>query len=680
MHVIRGVLRIIMFKFFKQSEKPTTSEEDIRKLECEMRSIANVDIDFEMKDALKRHLFTYIKEEKVEEFVPMGLESLGKNVGLEAKKVSIPEWAKFVLRERVLDFVETSRGWSSFGAAERGGNKFVGAIASLVLVIFVVSIVAVYPYKVPVTYAKATYLDKVSGDVVVIRQSTMMKGEVNMALKEGDQIFTKGNSFATIRFFDDSLSRMGENTNVAVKRLYREPINPVITSVELYLNEGRVWTKVINLIDKSDFSIETDNIKAGVEKKAAFDLYSMNESTELTVLDNVVKLVPKRDSMETPRTIIAGHKAQISGDTLANVRIEKLPRYDLINENSSAWVAANLSDDTAYEESLIEDKEQMIGNDGQGALESSIEVMGEGTVLNDEQAEAMRKNFIEAYKGLISAEALLVRGAKQEGIDGLKDFKRTTTDIIAYLPELSVRNEVEANMLHGIMQEKVSMQLKDFGSFKPGNELYRVKEALQELDIALATTDLNRVEIQLDQAEGLLLEIEGLLKDGKTNLASSLLKRYQNKINSISLRLSEDNKEQISESFMTIAERQVQQMKVLTAIDHSIIYLDHRDFRDKVRAVREDTLRKFVLALEQMGPDVPRGLMLEVKDLYDNYVDDANNEDDLINPAMDKFVDHEYSISFISPEGNDVSEDLGVEIIKTEEATADVNAGVNLWK
>lgn len=669
-----------MFNFFKQNEKKSASEEDIRKLEREIRSVANADLDFEMKDSLKKHLFAYIEGKNSEEFIPMELERLGRSVGLESKKVSIPEWAKFVLRERVLEFVEISRGWSGFGSVERGGKRFAGAIAGLVLVIFVVSIVVVYPYKVPVTYAKATYLDKVSGDVMVIRQSTMLKGEVNMALKEGDQIFTKSDSFATIRFFDDSLSRMGENTDVLVTRLYREPINPVITSVGLYLNEGRVWSKVINLVDRSDFSIETDNIKADVEKKAAFDIYAMNESTELTVLDNVVKLVPKRDSMEVPRTVIAGHKAQISGDVLANVKIEKLPRYDLVNENSSAWVAANLSDDMAYEEALIDDKEHMIGNDGQGALESTIEVMGEGAKLNDEQAEAVRKNFIEAYKGLIEAEAQLVRGSKGEGIDGLKDFKRTTLDIIAFLPELSVRNEAEALILHSIMKEKISMQLKDLGSFKPGNELYRVKEALQELDIALAATDLLKAETQLDQAEGILLEIEGLLKDGKTNLASTMLKRYQNKINNISLKLSEDNIEGISESFMTIAERQVQQMKVLTAIDHSIIYLDHREFRDKVREVREDTLRKFVLALEQMGSDVPRGLMLEVKDLYDIYVDDSNNEEDLIDPALNKFADDDNSLSFISPGGNDVSEDLGIEIITIKEATADVNFGVALWK
>jgi len=54
---------------------------------------------------------------------------------------------------------------------------------------------------------------------MILRKASMIKAYSMMVLLEGDEILTNSDSGATIHFFEDSISRLGSNTDVQVNKL-----------------------------------------------------------------------------------------------------------------------------------------------------------------------------------------------------------------------------------------------------------------------------------------------------------------------------------------------------------------------------------------------------------------------------------------------------------------------------
>lgn len=643
------------------SKNDRETDIELSRLEAGLMSFSKMSVlDRENKNDMKRHLLKSIKEKPAKEILPFGIERLVNAIRKVARGVEIPGWASVMMKERILEYAEST---TSFRALRFNGN-FVFArkfATSMLLVVFAFTAVVIFPFKAPVTYAKSTFLSDISGEVYIKRKIELIEATPDMELEEGDILFTRGDSAATIQFFDDSLSRLSENTSVQVNRLYQEPINPVVTNVELFLEEGRLWAKVVNLMDESSFVVDTEDVRADVEKKAAFDIYVQDNLTEVAVYENVVSLVPVKNTMDPTKTVVAGYKAELIGDDLENITVEKLSASEML-KRKDVWVAANLTSDEEYDDMLIEDMEKIIEAEGG-------ENVADGGVLSDPEAEEMRQKFLEAYQILLRAEAQLVRGARSEGIDGLSRFKWMTINVIEFLPELEARDPFMAEALRAVMKEKISLQLRDFASFMPGNSLYRAKETLQEIELALAESDVKRIEIQLAQAESILLEIEGLVADHEPLLASALLKRYQNRTNGISLELTAENISEVQDRFESIIEGQAKHIKALIAIENSIIYLDHNDLKEKVKEVREDTLRKFVIALEQMPESVPEHVLYDVRDLYATYVDEESNESDIL---ADEQSD---GVLFIDP-GEELPSELGIFVMVPLEGSGDVKSEI----
>lgn len=646
-----------MFHSYKDSEFDS--------LEQELAKLSKPQISDVEKRAVRDQLMLRVERRDQTEYLPLSLRKLARVIQRKGHEVSIPAWASALLKERILDYVELSRSWREEQRFEQGWGTLRTGIATLLLFVFATSAVLIVPFKAPTAFARTTYLDDVSGDVKVLRNSSVFKGETMMPLKEGDKVMTEEGGAVTIHFFDDSLSRLAEKTSVQVKRLYAEPLRSAVTHVEVELEGGRMWTRVVNITNDSDFMVSTPSARAGVQKKAAFDLQANDEVTEVSVYDNVVEVASKKDA-DASKTVIAGYKVAISDESMESTVLQK------IEDTEEVWVALNLTSDETYKMQLIEGTEELVELQGEENM-----LLASTLSVSDEQLKKARKQIDDAYKTLVNAEAQLVRGARQEGIKGLQEYKMQVAVIIASLPMLEEKDPLYAQLLRDLLQEKVDVQLKDFASFRPGDRLYRAKEILQETELALASSDVNKVEVQLAQAEDALLEMQQLMEDGEPGLAATLLKRYQNRTNTFSLELSEKNENELSEKFISLIEKQANHMKVLTAIEQSIAYRDQYVFRDEVRRVRDDTLRKFLIALEQNPDQISSDVLLEVKDLYDSYVLEGDSSaEDLLNPAVDKLLTKEYQVLFVSPNNQATANGTGVLVlVSTQEATGDVGEG-----
>lgn len=652
---------------------------ELNRLEDSLLSYSVADLKMPERDKVKKHLMSMIEEGSVKERQSYSLEKLAGAVRNAARTVFVPDWARVMMKERVLQYAESRATWSEEGIFAGFGVWYKRASALVVLTVFALTIVVVTPEKHAVVYAKPTFLENLTGEVFVKRQLKMVKAYPNMMLLEGDIVVSEGGSSATIRFFDDSVGRINEYTRLKISKLSYDSTRPVFSQVGVFLEDGRLWAKVMRLADDSSFEVSTRNLSAEVDSKAAFDVSVDAESTKVAVFENVVKVSPGNESSGPCKTVIAGYRAEVAGSGVtvsdvreANVTIEKMPRNEVFKTNNE-WVAANLNNDREYTRELIADRENVIetGRVIEGAEVKSMLLPG---------TEGPEGKFEEAYGLLMTAESQLVRGEKEAAAAGLERFSAMMKELVAELPDLAVEDAAAAASLRTLMQERIALQLKELSSFLPDNNLYKAKETLQEMELLLAETEVKRAEIRLRQAGDILLEIETLIASDQAHLASTLLKKYQNKTNNITLKLTVENVREVKERFVPLIEGQAGHMKTLMAIENSIIYLNQNDLKEKVKDVREDTLRKFVTALEQMPEMVPADVLYDVNDLYATYVTDKQSETDIIEPAFAKLSDEKPNgVKFISPNQPEVPSQMGIFIMIPMEGTADVQSRVEMW-
>ncbi|MEK7171543.1 MAG: hypothetical protein AAB739_01410, partial [Patescibacteria group bacterium] len=96
--------------------------------------------------------------------------------------------------------------------------RFLGAVLTLAVFIIGFFNFAFTPYKA--SAAAATTLDEIIGSVVIIRDSQAMTVKPGFVLKIDDVIKTGKDSQAVIKFLDQSVSRLSENTEVQISKLF----------------------------------------------------------------------------------------------------------------------------------------------------------------------------------------------------------------------------------------------------------------------------------------------------------------------------------------------------------------------------------------------------------------------------------------------------------------------------
>ncbi len=650
-------------------------EKIFRKLEKELIGCAKPILPTNVKKNLKAELMSAIKENRRYEYAPAGLKSLGFKITRIASGVNISRSEISEIKERVMASVERM---VDTGVSERFFRKngfFRTALSSMLLFTFVVSSLFVFPL-VPTTYARSSYIDELDGEVYVLRGGESIQGKVSLLIEEGDVVLTKGNSYVSVHFFDDSLGRLGENTNVEVKRLYSEPLNPVATDIELFLNQGRLWAKVVSLVDEnSSFKVETDEVEASVQKKAAFDVDVKEDSTKITVFDNVVN-VKRLDNNETPsKTVVAGFQAQIPHNDGSDIKLSVTKEQP--SQPGQKWVAGNLKSDSEYDNELQSQKEKKLSTEVAANILSVNQPVSTATSgKSGSRVEASRQSFLNAYSKLLKAETLLARGADSGYNKLLRDFRDETDKIFADLPELMKEDELNATLLKGMIDEKIGMQLKDMSAFLPDNKLYRAKDTLREVELQAAGSAVKRLQLSMSQAEGKLLELQELIKRQKFDLAMLIFRDYKFMNLNFYVRLDKAAMAELRENVVDIVKEQIQQIKVLTAVESALIDQKKFDFRNEVELVRQQNLSKLVNSLNQMPETLPMEVSYDLKDLFESYLSARSEDARFIIPILDSLVKKNKQINFNLPDEGLMPDNLGVVVIMEKESTPNVQAVV----
>ncbi len=414
-----------------------------------------------------------------------------------SRDVKMDAIQKAVVRERLYQLPEQDR--RSLIEKMLGSLVFRRTVAVFSLTgVFMLAVFA-YALKVPVTFARElTVMQDVQGSVTVIRDGREMPAMKGFELEEGDMVHTGENGKAVVTYFDKSIMRFFENTNVSFDSLRSENFG-FDHLVSLNLNRGRIWSNIMDYVTNSEFTVKANDLVASASKRATFLVSAEKDEASLQVFHNTVNV--------EERVIVKGFEVVAKTDVA-----EQVVKPITLKEEDKRWVAANIVSDQQLLGEVEKEKTGVVA----GPLNKLQENASLLLAFNEDERFRLElsiaeRNFYEVFKRE-SVTVEEVRGAfevLQGVVDRAAGLKSEEAKKLAGAVILSARSELLAA--------------------KPDSNLYDLKIALEDKDFA-GTTDDKKLIVALDQAAQFLAEAQDLQVNGETEVARKAVAKYQERV------------------------------------------------------------------------------------------------------------------------------------------------------
>ncbi len=456
---------------------------------------------------------------------------------------------KDLMKERIMNSIAESQEFSAksifsfFSFA-----SFQKAVSMGLIFVMVFSLVSFRATDTNIVMADSfTKLDSFNGEIYLKRGGDFIEVKKGMELLESDKIITPKDSTAVVEFFDESVSRLAGDTEVVFERL--DFSGDLSRYVEIALIEGKLWTRVINVIDEDAFVIHTENISTSA-KKAAFDVeVKKNEKTEVKVYNSSVDI--KKKNSEDKDKVLSGQKV---------VAIEEEIVVDVISkeEKEVAWVQENMKEDQAFvhkveEKVVIARKESLENEKIQNKALLTMSFNDVEKKKND--LEVAEKKFIEAELKLRDENLTEEEVKKQE--DVINDFYDEVENFYAFVETVKIKDEKYANDLKTFVKDKVKKQKKDLALVLPDSKAYVAKETIDQIAFINAESNEEADEIKVDKAISKISEVEAIIEKGNVEKAAELIDKNKVEIKE-SLELIESKKNNVDSKNNEVSSKVVQ--------------------------------------------------------------------------------------------------------------------------
>lgn len=475
-------------------------------------------LNSQKKELLKQRLLQKIESIPQKDLkLSTALINLSKTFELDAVQ-------KARLKEGILTQCETLMPRSYFWEKLLFFNKkFVSAMLLMVLSMGFVSVLTV---DVQIVRAESfTVLDNFVGDVSVQRGGEKISVEKGMELYEKDVISTGANGWISIEYLDNSVTRLASNTEVVLRKLLKS--GDARSYVSVMVNRGQMWSKVVNLVDESYFSVQSSELSAQ-SKKAAFNVDVASDQIELEVFSHAVEL---DDGTE----VESGSKAIFDHN---DVKVEKISDED----KKIGWVQSNMESDKTYVakvgKNIENSKKESVGD---GALKNSLR---EDALLlitfDDVKKEQLELDLLE--KKMISAELTLSsENASKEDLKKAREvvdqFSNDMRDFYTLVDTIESRDSNYANELRSFVDTKLEQRQKDLGVVGPEDVLYEVKESIDQLALGRIKNVDERAELEYKQVKEKLFDADDSIASGNDSEQSrEIIKKYEGEIDELALR------------------------------------------------------------------------------------------------------------------------------------------------
>lgn len=624
-------------------KKSICDDKSIAELENSLCQFADVDLNVVDSSNLKRRLLIAAERNVRDEFLPFSLKRLVVAIQNIGQKTLPSLSASLKLKNKLMDFIEYTAPVGFTGSVFGGFRYFQTIFASVLLFLFVLTGVFL-PLRVPITHAaRSNYFEEVTGNVFVLRSGQLLKAGQNFTLQASDVIVTKENSFASVRFFDDSVSRLDSNTQLELKRLYTEPLNPIATQVELLLQEGSLWSRVLNLVDENSlFKVETAKVSTTVSKKATFNLSAHFYETTLAVFDNMVDFAFVDDFSSGRKSVLAGFKTHVSSD--GAVRTSLINDENEANGKISDWVEVNLKLDKIHNDKVAQEKTNALT-----ALVPSPDLPKQTLsppkekVFTNHEIEKLRLQFLDAEKRFLLGETFLTRDHGEVGLKLISEFKNTVKTITLRLKDFEKIDLLNSGLLRSMIESKVGKLRKDLATLLPGDALYLVKEIVNETELLLANSYVDRTAMRLSQLMDMLLDVQELIKRARLDEAAKVLHAYERHIERLVLQISDENLDEFNNKFISLFNQQITQIKALTSIEKSLYKMQDK-LLPVVQSLRHAMLQKILVVSQDTEGMLPVDLLRQLKDLLQTYVTDGAYDKEfvsILNKLLNKRSENE---------------------------------------
>jgi len=261
----------------------------------------------------------------------------------------------------------------------------VSAMRVVPIVILLVLLSCAQPQQVP-EVSKLPAIEKAvailavhSGEVLVNDKSAIAGQE----LKVGDIIRTLAGK-ASVVFFDSSVLRLDENTEVAVKRLSK-------SSVSLKQASGQTWSRILKVSGIQDYKIETPTTVATV-RGTGFGVKVADGDTKIVVKEGKVHVASyEEDKMVAEAVVTENMELEVVDEAPEEMEIEAM--------EADVWIDENVVEDEEFVDAVVE------------------EYMKEHPKIVEGMRDEMTVEEIEArVEDFVMGEVEMIEGAKIEEI------------------------------------------------------------------------------------------------------------------------------------------------------------------------------------------------------------------------------------------------------------------------
>ncbi|NIA01780.1 MAG: hypothetical protein GWP15_00170 [Nitrospirae bacterium] len=485
-----------------------------------LKGVQKPKLDEARKLALRSRIQSQLEVPLVEAIVHQGIRfSLGVDVRARIKE------RVFALIEKTQQKKFTITNFFLF-------QKKLVAVAMLFFVTF--TMFMFMGVSTDVVYASGfTVLDSFEGEVSVERDGEMIELEKDMRIFEKDRIVTGADGKATIRFFDDSVSRLSGETEIVIDVLYR-PVESIVTSyVEIDLLSGNMWSKVLNLVEKKSlFVIQYSDVFTAT-RKAAFNVSVFDADVEVDVYKNVVEVVTPK----VVETVVSGEKAVLGQESY--VEVTKIEEED----KASDWVKGNLDNDKIYvaevEETVLATKIDASGVDVEDDFDGKNSFTENALLLMTfDDIKEMKMRLDLAEKKLIAAEVKLNDSnitiedsiAVEQAISSYSDM---VVDYVNFVEDVRTTDYEYAEELEQYVEDKILLQKKNLSLVLPDSPSYEIKETVGELEILIADDVDEEIVVKSGQVLSKLSEAEDVLEKGDEELAMQIVGDYKDGVDNV---------------------------------------------------------------------------------------------------------------------------------------------------
>lgn len=538
-------------------ENQNIQPDDLSKLAEKLKGLKKPSLDEK-----KNFLIKYSVMSKAKVF---GNKILAEKIADVSKDVELSTHQKVLIKENIFEEIEnrqSRRSWSLGGILWGASKKVVSAA---VMFVMVVGLFSYFNLDTQVVRAhNFTKLGSFTGDVKVYRNGEPVAVFVGMEIKENDKLITGPDAVAVIEYHDDSITRLSEETEIVINELDYEAEDVSKTYVEIDVKEGKVWSKVVNVVDEDSAFVVVANDITAEATQAAFNVAVDDGETEIEVFDHTVEIKSENTEIKnTPRTIdkkkvvktstasddddesqsssrlYSGDKAVFNeGKTYIAVA-----EIDDEKEETDDWVKINLEEDKNYvekvERKIIAEKSESIGIKEEEEISYDNSIREDATLLlTFDNSTEMKVELDLAEKAFIKAELKL----QEEGLsrDEIMEAEMKLLDfaeiVVKFFKEIKEVEEVDpeyAEELRTYVSKKLKLRKKELATLLPDSDAYVAKSIIEQLTLLGAKDDEELVAMKYKQALTKLAELEDLIEAGEEDLVIRLVDDYEEEIKEV---------------------------------------------------------------------------------------------------------------------------------------------------